>query len=178
MHLKATSPSTLYSYVTNGLDIECQNQKGHLLQYCYNYSLDSFLTDRQSRRSPHLSSCLPLTTGQVATNISIDQEAIDQWDPQADSNYPLNRPCTVTITDARGNVVTGGHDSNKVCSFPLSYRYPLCIPSLSHSRQSTLSSILLLLVCQLIQLSVPDTEKVNSTAPSVIQWKEFASGST
>ena len=28
--------STLYSYVTNGLDIECQNQKGHLLQYCHN----------------------------------------------------------------------------------------------------------------------------------------------
>ena len=36
MHLKATSPSTLYSYVTNGLDIECQNRKGHLLQYCHN----------------------------------------------------------------------------------------------------------------------------------------------
>ena len=36
MHLKATNPSTLYSYVTNGLDIECQNQKGHLLQYCHN----------------------------------------------------------------------------------------------------------------------------------------------
>ena len=35
-HLKATSPSTLYSYVTNGLDIECQNKKGHLLQYCHN----------------------------------------------------------------------------------------------------------------------------------------------
>ena len=36
MHLKATSPSTLYRYVTNGLDIECQNRKGHLLQYCHN----------------------------------------------------------------------------------------------------------------------------------------------
>ena len=37
LHLKVTSPSTLsIQLCTNGLDIECQNEKGHLLQHCHN----------------------------------------------------------------------------------------------------------------------------------------------